>query len=224
MQTKAYKGKGMEGSIAKWYAKITRKDLDEFKDLAKKIAANLHQGAAILEVAPGPGYLAIELAKLGTYRVAGLDISKTFVDIARRSAQREGVAVEFQQGDAALMPFASNTFDQIVCRAAFKNFTEPVKALQEMRRVLRSGGKALIIDLSKDTSPEAIDEYIEKTDRGMINSFVIKWTFRLMLLKRAHTRNDFEQFIAESGFCSFDIQEKDLGFEITLVKSEPPAV
>jgi ubiquinone/menaquinone biosynthesis C-methylase UbiE len=218
MQTKAYKGMGMEGSIAKWYAKATRKDFHEFKDLAKKIAANLHQGAKILEVAPGPGYLAIELARLGTYQVTGLDISKTFVDIARRNAQAEGVTAEFQQGDAAHMSFESNTFDQIVCRAAFKNFTEPVKALQEMQRVLRPGGKALVIDLSKDTSPEAIDEYIQKADRGAVNSFMIKWTFRLMLLKRAYTRNDFERFISESGFRSFQIEEKGLGFEITLVK------
>lgn len=208
----------MEGSIAKWYAKITRKDLEEMKGLAKELAGNLSDGAEILEVAPGPGYLAIELAKLGEYSVTGLDISKTFVEIASQNAQAEGAKVEFREGDAAHMPFDANRFDQIVCRAAFKNFSEPVLALQEMHRVLRPGGRVLIIDLSKDTSPEAIDEYIEKTDRGALNSFLMKWTFRLMLLKRAYTRQDFERFIAQSGFRAHDIQDKDLGFCITLRK------
>jgi ubiquinone/menaquinone biosynthesis C-methylase UbiE len=218
MPTKAYKGAGMEGPIAKWYAKNTRRDLQEFKDLARKIASILPDKAKILEVAPGPGYLSIELAKLGPYEVTGLDISKTFVSIATKNAESDGVKVDFREGDAAHMPFNANTFDQIVCRAAFKNFSQPVLALKEMHRVLRPGGQALIIDLSKDTPPEAIDEYIGKGDRGAVNSFVMKWTFRLMLLKRAYTRKDFERFIAESGFPSYHIEEIDLGFNITLTK------
>lgn len=218
MQTKAYKGMGMEGSVATWYAKTTRKDLDEFKDLARQLSSRLPEGSRVLEVAPGPGYLAIELAKLGRYQITGLDISKTFVTIATKNAETEGVRVDFRQGDAAHMPFEANAFDQIVCRAAFKNFSQPVLALKEMHRVLRPGGQARIIDLSKDTPPEAIDEFIQKTDRGAMNSFLMKWTFRLLLLKRAYTRKDFERFITESGFTSHDIQEMNLGFDITLAK------
>jgi len=80
---KGYKGWGMEGFIAKWYAKITLKDLKEFKTLAKRIAENLQDGSNVLELAPGPGYLAIELAKLGNYKIVGLDISKTFVEMRK---------------------------------------------------------------------------------------------------------------------------------------------
>lgn len=218
MQAKAHKGMGMEGSIASWYAKTTRKDLSEFKNLARQMSSSLPAGCKILEVAPGPGYLAIELAKLGRYEITGLDISKTFISIATKNAETEDVKVDFREGDAAHMPFNSNIFDQIVCRAAFKNFSQPVLALQEMHRVLRPDGQARIIDLSKDTPPEAIDEFIQKIDRGLVNSFLMKWTFRLMLLKRAYTRQDFEKFIAESAFTSYDIQQMDLGFDITLTK------
>ena len=55
------------------------------------------------------------------------------------------------------LPFPSETFDFAVCRAAFKNFSDPVGALAEMHRVLRPGGTALIIDLRNDASDEAID-------------------------------------------------------------------
>jgi hypothetical protein len=53
----------MEGMIATWYAKNTAGSLAEFRDLAKRVAAELRPGALVLEIAPGPGYLAVELAR-----------------------------------------------------------------------------------------------------------------------------------------------------------------
>lgn len=218
METKAYKGMGMEGGIARWYAKVTRKDYAEFEKLAARLADHLQAGASVLEVAPGPGYLAIELAKFGRYSVTGLDISETFVEIARRNAADAGVQVEFRRGNASAMPFADATFDLIVCRAAFKNFSEPVKALAEMRRVLKPGGRATIIDLRRDTPKEEIYAHVDNMHVGKLNSAFIKLSFRMMLLKRAYTRPEFEKFIAESGFKNYHIQEANVGFEITLVK------
>src|SRR5580704_3044331 len=60
---KAYKGMGMEGSVAHWYDRTTRKDMPEFKVLAARIAAMVAPAATVLEVAPGPGFLSIELAR-----------------------------------------------------------------------------------------------------------------------------------------------------------------
>jgi ubiquinone/menaquinone biosynthesis C-methylase UbiE len=218
MQAKAYKGMGMEGTIARWYAKTTRKDLGEFKALARRMAGGLPPDAQVLEVAPGPGYFAIELAKLGKHHVTGLDISKTFVEIARKNAQKEGVQVDFRQGNASQIPFGDKTFDLIVCRAAFKNFSEPVEALKEMKRVLKPGGKAVIIDLGKDTPKETIDSYIDRLDVNPFNKLFMKWTFRAMLLKRAYTKEDFERFIRESGFEASHIDSQPLGYEITLCR------
>ena len=96
---KGYKGMGMEGPIARWYAQITARKMDEFKTGAKKIADSVAPGAAILEVAPGPGYLSVELARMGRYQVTGLDISHTLVQIAQDNAQKAGVQVDFRQGD-----------------------------------------------------------------------------------------------------------------------------
>ena len=159
---KGYKGFSMEGPIARWYARITAKDLAEFRRLAGTLAGRLGAGGAVLEVAPGPGYLAIELAKLGPCRVTGLDISRSFVRIAGENARRAGVSVEFRHGNAAAMPFDPDSFDFLVCRAAFKNFSEPVKALDEMHRVLRPGGEALIIDLRSDVRRDEIDAHVER--------------------------------------------------------------
>ncbi len=61
---KAYKGIGMEGVIAKWYAKNVRQGRD-FDVLAKRVSGIAPAGGRVLEVAPGPGFLAIEIAKIG---------------------------------------------------------------------------------------------------------------------------------------------------------------
>jgi ubiquinone/menaquinone biosynthesis C-methylase UbiE len=162
MGTEGYKGMGMEGAIARWYAKTTGKDIEEFKALARRMSEHLAPGASVLEVAPGPGYFAIELAKLGKYNITGLDISVTFVEIARKNAREAGAEVDFQRGDVSKMTFADDSFDLIVCRAAFKNFTDPVGALREMRHVLKPGGRAVIIDLRKDTPKQEIDAHVDK--------------------------------------------------------------
>lgn len=138
---KAYRGAGMEGMVAKWYASNTAKSMNDFRAEARRVAGLLPAGARVLEVAPGPGYFAIELARLGGYEITGLDISKTFVEIAQRNATQAGARVEFRGGSASDMPFEAGQFDFLFCRAAFKNFSEPVLALQEMHRVLKPGGR-----------------------------------------------------------------------------------
>jgi len=215
---KGYKGMGMEGALAKWYAATTRKSLSEFELLARRVAGEIAPGASVLEVAPGPGYFSIELARLGDYRVTGLDISRTFVDIARRNALREKVTADFRYGNASHMPFAAEQFDYVICRAAFKNFTEPLAALQEMYRVLRPGGLALIIDMRGDATPESMKKAAADLKAGALNRLFIYWTFRLMLVRRAYTRAEFERMIAVAGFCPLEIKESLIGLDLLLGK------
>ena len=209
----------MEGAIAKWYASLTRKSLDRFQTLAQRVAAQLPPDASVLEVAPGPGYFAIELAKLGNFRISGLDISTTFVEIARTNATKANVRVDFRHGDAAHLPFGDDTFDFILCSAAFKNFTEPKCALQEMNRVLRPGGKAMIIDLRRDASMESIREAVDEMHLGAVNGIITKLTFRFMLLKRAYTKSEFEEMVSETDFHGVEIGESLMGLEILLSKN-----
>ncbi len=217
---KGHKGIGMEGFTARWYSSLTLRTLDEFKALARRVAAQLPPGSQVLEVAPGPGYFAIELAKLGDYRITGLDISHTFVEIARRNAAEAGVSVDFQQGNAAAIPFGAESFDFLLCRAAFKNFTEPVRSLAEMYRVLKPGGRGLIIDLRKDASKESVDEMIQAMRLGRINALITRLTFRCMLLKRAYTKADFERFVSQTEFRRAEISESPAGLEVSL-RREP---
>jgi len=217
-QDRGYKGVGMEGKIATWYAKNTAKDIAEFQLLADRLTKEVPAGSRILEIAPGPGYLSIELAKRGQFEITGLDISKTFVGIAKENARKSSVKVNFQRGNASAMPFTDNTFDLIVCRAAFKNFSQPVEAMNEMHRVLKPCGRAFIIDLRKDASREDLNSYIKGADLGWANSLIYKFTFRYLLIPRAYSKKRFIEMASSSRFGGGEVNESGIGFEITLKK------
>ena len=231
---KAYKGMPMEGVVARWYAGITDKE-ERHKLVADRLAVKIPPGSHVLEIAPGPGYFAIELARLGDCpspvwvsrnaeartgegSITGLDISKTFVEIAQKNARQAGVIVDFQHGNASDMPFANGSFDFTFCQAAFKNFTEPVKAIAEMYRVLRPQGRSVIIDLRRDATQTEIERHIESLGLGGINRLMTKWTFQSFLLKNAYTIAEMEAFVSQTPFQECRVEADEIGFTLWLEK------
>jgi ubiquinone/menaquinone biosynthesis C-methylase UbiE len=213
------KGPEMEGLVARWYARIrgTRSQIEAYRKEAERLTSSLPPGARVLEVAFGPGYLAIELARLGRFQVSGLDISHTFVKIANENAREAGVTADFHQGDAVVMPFAADSFDLIVSQAAFKNFVHPGSALSEMYRVLHSGGTAVIQDMSSDASHADIEREVQAMKLGPVSSFTTKGTLE-MLKRRAYSPAKFSQLAAESPFRSCAITTEGIGLEVRLTK------
>jgi ubiquinone/menaquinone biosynthesis C-methylase UbiE len=210
----------MEGPMARWYARQrgSGDQIEQYRRQAVDLVGALPDGAAVLEVAPGPGYLSIEIARLGRFTVTGLDISHTFVDIARNGARQAGVDVDFRQGDVVGMPFQDGSFDLIVCQAAFKNFTEPVRALDEMYRVLRAGGAAVIQDMSSDASSTDIANEVKRMELSATNAFVTRSTLAL-LRRRAHSPAEFERLVAQSAFRTAEIRAEGIGLEVRLHRS-----
>ena len=128
-----------------------------------------------------------------------------------------GGPVTFRHGDAAALPFDPESFDLIVCRAAFKNFAEPVQALNEMHRVLRPGGQALIIDMRNDASAEAIDAHVKGMGLGRLNSALTKWILK-RLRKRAYSQEQFRQMASQTPFRTCEIHEDPIGLAVWLTK------
>jgi ubiquinone/menaquinone biosynthesis C-methylase UbiE len=213
----------MEGELANWYARITRKDLAEFERLAQEVTRTLPANARILEVAPGPGYLSVALAKLGAYKITGLDVSESFVRMASEYAKREGVTARFIHGSVSDIPLEDGLFDLIVCRAAFKNFSEPLKALNEVHRVLKPQGRAIIMDLRKDASWREIEAYVDGMHLSTLSTWMTKLTFKHMLLKRAYTEPQMLSLAAQSDFRSCEIVRSPVGMEIRLQRRQPLA-
>jgi ubiquinone/menaquinone biosynthesis C-methylase UbiE len=213
----------MEGRVARWYARqrSTGYQMAEYRRQAAHLTAGLPDGADILEVAPGPGYHAIEMARVDRCHVTGLDISHTFVDIATGNARTAGVDVDFRRGDVADLPFDAGSFDLVVCQAAFKNFVQPVRALNEMHRVLRTGGQAVIQDLNRGATGADLDREIRRMELSPVNAIMTKSTLR-MLRRRAHSEAQFEQLAAQSAFGGCEITSDGLSIEVRLRKEGPP--
>jgi len=215
---KPHADRGIEGLMARWYAANTAEMMKDYVELARRVSAQLLPGCSVLEVAPGPGYFSIELAKLGNFAITGLDISHSMVRIATRKAEEARVPARFMQGSASRMPFAAASFDFLLCRAAFKNFAQPIEALKEMHRVLKPGGRAVIIDLKRNASPEEISQGIDEMQLSWLNGLLTKMIFRTFLLRSAYTRTEFVQMASDAGVGLVQIEENYMGLEITISK------
>jgi ubiquinone/menaquinone biosynthesis C-methylase UbiE len=212
---KRFKDLGIEGAQANYYDKLTREHrISEMKAQASEVAKHIKDGDSVLEIAPGAGYLSIELSKLGKYKITGMDISKDLVEICKRNATEAGVQINFQQGNVSNMPFQSNEFNFIICVLAFKNFKEPLKALEEMHRVLKSGGTALIMDLNRKASMSVTKKVAENMGLKGIKAFIAGAIQR----SGAYSRNEFESFISQTEFKDYEIRDSDMGFSVYLKK------
>jgi ubiquinone/menaquinone biosynthesis C-methylase UbiE len=209
----------MEGVTARWYARQrgSASQLAAVREQAVPLTEGLPRGADILEVAAGPGYQAVELARLG-YRVTTLDVSRTMVDIAREYARSQAVEIDVRLGDAAAMPFAAQSFDRVVCQAAFKNFDRPVDALNEMHRVLRDGGTAVIQDLPADATGADIDREVRRMQASGASALAVGLVLR-GLRRRAFSRSQFEDLVASSAFRTCEIRMGGVEIEVRLTRS-----
>jgi ubiquinone/menaquinone biosynthesis C-methylase UbiE len=130
------------------------------------------------------------------------------------------VAIDFRHGDVANMPFEAESFDFAVCVAAFKNFPDPVAALDEIHRVLRPGGRASIFDLRKDAPREAIEQEVRDMHLSGPGAWLLMWIFRVLLLRAAYTRAALETVVARSRFGHADIVQDGIGFELRLAREQ----
>lgn len=218
MGEKAYKGWGMTGIIARLYAGTVEQVYEDYAEMAARIKKVLTGQADILDVACGPGFLSVELAGEPAYHVTGLDISQDLVDIAKRKAREKNVPVKFVVGNAAHMPFDDAQFDFVICLAAFNYFTAPLEAVNEMCRVLRPGGKALIVDIRNDVANEDIDCFVNRMRLGFWNTMLTTLNFKWVLKKRAYSMEQMERFATVSKFRYFQIEKGWIGFELWLQK------
>ena len=203
---------GIEGYFAEKYDRFAKPILiDEYREIARWVARHLKSGK-ILEIGPGPGYLSIEIAKLGDFEITGLDVSETLIEIAKTNAEEAGVDIKLQLGNAANMPFQDNTFDFVVSSGSLHHWKEPVKVFKEVHRVLKTNGEALIGDLRKDAPKEEIDRMARKVD-----SFIMRWGLRHSI-REAYTKDQIIQLLSRTAFKEGKVKENPLALEICLKK------
>ncbi len=117
-------------------------------------AAKPRPGDVTLDVACGPGTVAVAFARV-VRKSAGLDATPAMLREAEKLAAANHIAnVEWHRGDVYALPFADNSFDIVTCRFAFHHLREPARALAEMARVCRVGGRIALCDGIAADDPE----------------------------------------------------------------------
>jgi len=120
---------------------------------AIKIISSSYKTPHILDVATGTADLAIAAMKIKSSRVTGIDISAKMLEIGIEKIRRKGYSetIGLIQADSEAIPFEDNTFDVAMVAFGVRNFSDPVKGLSEMRRVIRKGGLIMVLEFSKPT-------------------------------------------------------------------------
>lgn len=118
--------------------------------------AAVRPGQTILDIAGGTGDLTAKFAKkVGpTGRVVLADINASMLNVGRDKLMNKGIGheVEYVQANAECLPFPDNTFDRITIAFGLRNVTDKDKALRSMTRVLKPGGRLLVLEFSKPTN------------------------------------------------------------------------
>jgi demethylmenaquinone methyltransferase/2-methoxy-6-polyprenyl-1,4-benzoquinol methylase len=118
---------------------------------AIKIISRSYKMPVILDVATGTGDLAIAALKLNPKRISGIDISRKMLEIGKMKIQNKGYGekIELLYGDSEDIPFDDKSFDVAMVAFGVRNFSDPLKGLTEMRRVVRDGGMIMVLEFSK---------------------------------------------------------------------------
>jgi demethylmenaquinone methyltransferase/2-methoxy-6-polyprenyl-1,4-benzoquinol methylase len=125
-----------------------------WRELAAE-ATELGNGANALDVCCGTGDLAIALARVVGRggQVTGLDFSGEMLERARRKKRRDGSAeITWVQGDATAMPFPDNSFSAVTIGFGLRNLPDPEAGLRELARVVRPGGKVVVLEITQPPS------------------------------------------------------------------------
>lgn len=112
------------------------------------------QPKVILDIATGTGDFAIESLSLNPDKVIGVDISEGMLNVGREKLKKRKLdnRITLQSGDSENLPFEDNMFDAIIVAFGVRNFENLEKGLAEMYRVLRPGGKVVVLEFSKPKS------------------------------------------------------------------------
>jgi len=183
-----------------------------YRDVAVEVAREVSRGR-ILDVGTGPGYLCLHISRIAPgSEVIGMDISGDMIRIALRNAERANVKnVRFIIEDANKMSFGNETFDLVVSTGSLHHWKEPVRVINEIHRVLKRGGKALIYDLWRDAPRNLVKRKLRECGYGLATGLLIYSVVRAHSsittesIVRVLKRSMFRKYSVEEGWSSYPV-------------------
>ena len=195
---------------ASGYSLCTQEELGDdnnaYRAILKELLPGSHSGQEALDIGCGPGFLAIELAKLG-FESTGLDSCQVMLDQAKSNAQ--SLNINWILSDAAQNPFKDNSFDLIASRNVVWNLPDPTLAYRQWMRWLKPGGKLIVFDGNHYrylTDPSRRDEPHRQTHKhlGQVDISVME-NIAKKLPMSSHDRPAYDQkLLEEIGFIKIN--------------------
>jgi len=179
-----------------------------------------HEGSRILDVATGTGDVALEIARMtpASVKITGADFCKEMVDLGqiKVAASKYADRIDFRVAPCEDLPFPNNTFDSITIAFGIRNVVDRKLGLAEMWRVLRPGGRMIILEFSTPRSQLFRQLYYFYFRRvlpvigGLFSKYnAYKYLPDSVLEFPSH--EEFAQMIADAGFRSVHIKELTFG-------------
>ncbi len=178
------------------------------------------QPETILDVATGTGVMAIMMARhLPHLRRPGIDISTGMLDIGRQKVARLQLdsRVILQTGDSEALPFPDNHFGAITVAFGVRNFENLERGLREMRRVLKPGGKLVVLEFSKPRTPGITQIYnlylrlVAPTIGRLVSSNREAYRYLNDSVRAFPEGNDFLQILDVCGYAHTRLRRLSLG-------------
>jgi len=160
------------------YLTLVAQHVGEFRRQGYELM-RLAPGDAVLDVGCGAGEVCVELAAIvgPNGKVAGVDLSETMVEAARRTVAASAKSVELRTASIYELPFADGAFDAVRAERVFQHLDNPEAALREMLRVTKSGGRVMLSDPDHGQAGLALDDpahrrVYEALQRAMVRMIV----------------------------------------------------
>jgi ubiquinone/menaquinone biosynthesis C-methylase UbiE len=181
-----------------------------YSKIAEEIASEIESGT-ILDIGTGPGYLPIEIAKKRPMvQMDGIDLSKKMIEVAKRNARNAGIVnqINFEEGNANKLRFEDNFYDMVVSTGVFHSWKHPVRALDEIHRVLKPEGVVLIYDpaLIFNNTKEILRHCVNWRDKL---AFIWALLVYLLTYPMISSIESVQTILSQTSFQDYDVDKKD---------------
>ncbi|MDD9139534.1 MAG: class I SAM-dependent methyltransferase [Candidatus Cardinium sp.] len=186
--------------------------------IIRKFAQN---ASTIVDMGVGPGYLVMELAKLTSARIVGLDYNVNMLQVAQETLLEHGIntiQVDLQLENVHNLSLADHSVDCVVSYSCFHHWSDPVQGLKECMRILKEGGVLVLLDLIP------LEEHVLADLQETITDQAVYAIIKKAVLE-SYSLEQVEQIVQRAGISSYSIgnaifPQEDLMAHIDLLFEE----